>query len=149
MKEHLHLATAGGTSAGTSLSQLVNRLARTPLLAAGTTQTSFTNEIASDVITIVDEQMIQPVLEELLNTVISFARKGRIYVTAERYKDIIVLQVQEQNNYNGYALSTRIKALEPMARAIGGFISIKGEQQLKTTISLSFPDEKISAGFRC
>ena len=96
-----------------------------------------------------DENKIGPVIQELLSTIINNSRKGRIHIRAERFRDIIILEIEDQSNYNGYALDYSIRSIEPLARSVGGSISIKGQQQLETTISFSFPDRPETTGYHC
>lgn len=141
MRQPQQAGNAGGIAAGTSLSSLVNRLSTSSLQEAYKTKTAFSNDIPNDFFTAAEEEKISPVIEELLTSVIGSARNGRIHITAERFRDIIVLEIEERNNYNGYALAYLIHSLEPLARTIGGYISMKGQQQLQATISFSFPDQ--------
>jgi hypothetical protein len=110
---------------------------------------SVKNEIPADIFLISEENKIGPVVQELLATIINNSRKGRIHIRADRFRDIIILEVEDQSNYNGYALDYSIRSIEPLARSIGGTISIKGQHQLETTISFSFPDRPGATGYAC
>lgn len=149
MRQQIHAGTAGSHTTGTSLSSLINRLATPCLSVATRSKTVLRNEIPTDFLTSAEEGRIGPIIQELLNRVVGTAQNGRIHVSAERYRDIIVLEIQERNNYNGYALAYSIHSLEPLARTAGGYIHIKDEQRLEATISFSFPDQSIATGYEC
>ncbi len=133
-----------------SLNSLVNQLLRHQLSETmRSSDSSIKNEIPADIFIISEERKVAPVIQELLATIINNSRKGRIHIRADRFRDIIILEVEDQSNYNGYALDYSIRSIEPLARSIGGTISIKGQQQLETTISFSFPDRPESTGYAC
>ena len=124
---------------GTPLRNLVNQLISDSLASAVEQKTLIVNEVSDSMYIDGEITSLGPVIGELLAAVISNSKKGRIHIHAERYSDMIILEIQDRNNYNGYALAYSLKSIEPMAAMVGGFITIKGQQQLETTISLSFP----------
>ena len=133
-----------------SLKSLINHLLWHPLSdVMRRSDSSVMNEIPGEISMITNETKISPVIRELLSTIISNSRKGRIHIRAERFRDIIILEIEDQSSYNGYALDYSIRSIEPLARGVGGTISIKGQQQLETTISFSFPDKPDTTGYDC
>ena len=140
MRQHLLKNPAPAKIAGASLQTLVNSLTETLVQPGDKNRTIVINEITSDIAVLADVTSISSVLEEVLAAVISNARNGRIHISAERFRDIVSIEIEERNTNNGYALAYSIKALEPIARLVGGYISIKGQHQLTTTISFSFPN---------
>lgn len=79
-------------------------------------------------------------LEEVLQAVISNARRGDIRISLRRDRQHLVLQITDRNNYNGYALSCRIGALIPDAILLGGNLDIRNPRQLEATVSFHLPD---------
>ena len=140
MKNQPNTGWAGVFNTKTSLQLLVNRLVSNSLGAIVRSKSIVVNEVPGEFLITAGEHKLTPVISELLTTVITNARNGRIYINAERFRDIISLQIQDRNNYNGYALAFSIKTIEPQASMMGGCIDIKAAQQLVTTISFSFPD---------
>ena len=140
MKNQLNSGWAGVFNTKTSLQLLVNRLVSNSLAGIVRSKSIVVNEVLPEFFITADENKVTPVISELLTTVVANARNGRIYITAERFRDIIILQIQDRNNYNGYALACSIKAIEPQAAMMGGCINIKSAQQLVATISFSFPN---------
>jgi len=135
---------------GTSLQSLINHVLRHSLSdLLRSSDSSVMNEIPEKVYLSVDEGKVQPIITELLTTILTNARKGRIHIRADRFRDIIILEIQDESNYNGYALENSIVSLEPLARMIGGYISIKGKHQLETTISFGFPNHSIHNDYTC
>jgi hypothetical protein len=122
-----------------SLKQMVNTFVNSSLPAARQNKSNVVNEVGQEFLLGSDCSKISGILSELLNTVVINSRNGEIHITADRYHDIVTLEIQERNNYNGYALAYSIGSLEPDAVKIGGHISIKGSQQRITTVSFSFP----------
>jgi hypothetical protein len=135
---------------GTSLQSLINHLLRHSLSdLLRSSDSSVMNEIPAELNLAVDENKVTAVIAELLSIVLSNARRGRIHIRADRFRDIIILEILDRSNYNGYALENSIMSIEPLARMIGGYISIKGKQQLETTISFSFPNLPDNTGYDC
>ena len=89
------------------------------------------------------------VIDELLRTVVTNARNTRISITAEKFIDIVTLSFEDCNNYNGYALSFSLIAIEQQARFVGGNITINGAQKRVATVSFSFPDSHARTQYTC
>ncbi|MEO6610895.1 MAG: hypothetical protein ABIT05_11145 [Chitinophagaceae bacterium] len=135
-------ATAAGvTDTAISLKQLVTNLVNHSQLAALNHQSNLVNEVEQDLVLGTDSPRIMSIMSDLLHTVVSNSKNGEIHISADRYNGVVILQIQERNNYNGYALAYSIGSIEPDAIKIGGHISIKGPQQKITTISFSFPTQ--------
>lgn len=150
MRQPLQTMYADASIPGTSLRSLINHLLRHSLNdMLRSSDSSVMNEIPAELYLAIDENKVTAVIKELLATVLANARKGRIRIRAERFRDIIILEIQDKSNYNGYALDCSISAMEPLARMIGGHISIKGKQQLETSISFSFPNQAGSLSYDC
>ena len=125
---------------GTSLQTFIDHLLYHPLAESlHRSDSHVVNEIPAELSLCKGEAMIFPVIKELLAAVLLNARRGDITVRAERFRDIMILEIEDCNNYNGYALDYSLRSLESSARLAGGHISAKGQQQLVSTISFSFP----------
>jgi hypothetical protein len=103
------------------------------------------NEVPSELKMLADQSKVFPVIDELLTTVVANARDTCIHITAEKFIDIVTLNFEDRNNYNGYALSFSLMSVGQHARCVGGDINIKGAQKRVATVSFSFPD---SAGMK-
>lgn len=125
---------------GISLRFLINRLMNDSLLSAVQSKSSMVNEISPELQMIADEKKIAPVISKLLTTVLANSRNGKIHITAGRFRDVVILEIQDRNNYNGYALAYSILSMQSQATMIGGYITMEGQQQLVTTISFGFPN---------
>jgi hypothetical protein len=135
---------------GSSLQSMINHLLRHSLNdMLRNSDSSVKNEIPAELSILAEENKLSPVIREVLATVIGNAKKGRIHIRAERFRDIVILEIQDRSNYNGYALDYSIQALEPLARTVGGYLSINGQNQLDTTISFSFPNQAGIAAYDC
>jgi hypothetical protein len=126
---------------GTSLQSFIDQLLY-QLLAESIRKSDsrVVNEISSEISLMTDESKVFPVIKELLTAVLLNARKGNITLRAERFRDIMIFQIEDRNNYNGYALDYSLLSLEALARVAGGHLSASGQQQLVATISFSFPN---------
>ena len=140
MNNQLNTGWAGVFNTKTSLQLLVNRLVSNLLADIVRSKSFIVNEVSPEFLITADKSKVTSVISELLTTVVANSRNGHIYITAEKFGDIVIFQIQDRNNYNGYALAGSIKSIEPMALMIGGNINIKGQQHLVATISFSFPD---------
>jgi hypothetical protein len=129
----------GVSDAGTSLQQLVAKLVNDSLPTAFHNKTNIVNEVEQEVVIENNSEKVITVMKDLLQTVVQNSNNGDIHIYAECFRDIIILQIQERNNYNGYALSFSIGAMEPDAINAGGHISIDGPGKRVATISFSFP----------
>ncbi len=139
MKSHLNAVVPGVFNNGLSLQQLVNRLVSSSQEMALLNNVVVTNEVPEDFIITADENKVVPVIDELLTAVVSNGKNSRVYISADRYRDIVILNIQDRNNNNGYALTFSIMSVEPQASAAGGSITIDGKQKKVATISFSFP----------
>jgi hypothetical protein len=150
MIEPLHpgFATSKAISDVTSLKSLINQLLRHTLNdVMRESNSSVMNEIPEELYIIADGRKIAPIIQKLLTAVIINARKGRIRIRAEKLVDVITLEIQDQSSYNGYALEFSVRQIEPLARMTGGYINIKGNQQLEFTVSFSFPDTEVTNSY--
>lgn len=132
-------STGAVTDTAISLKQLVTKLVHSSLPVAHQHHSNLVNEVGQELLLGSDSPKIRSILRDLLNTVVANSSNGEIHISADRYSDVVILQIQERNNNNGYALAYSIGSIEPDAMQIGGHISIKGPQQKITTISFSFP----------
>lgn len=149
MRSHLLKNSAQTAIAGASLQSLVNEIIEGIQQPSMKSRNIVINEITSDITLLADQKSIASVLEQIFSTVIGNALNGRIHINAERFREIVTIEIEERNTNNGYALAYSIKALEPIARLAGGYISIKGQQKLTTTISFSFPNQPRNFVYDC
>jgi hypothetical protein len=133
--------TTGVSANAISLKQLVTNLVNSSRTAALYNHSSLVNEVEQELVLGTESPRIMSIMSDLLHTVVSNSKNGEIHISADRYNGVVVLQIQERNNYNGYALAYSIGSIEPDALKIGGHISIKGPQQKVTTIFFSFPTQ--------
>ena len=131
---------SGGSDTGTSLQKLVNNLIGRVHDTALLNKTHVVNQVSRDIFMIADESIIVPVMEKLLTTVVTNSRNSSIHISADRFRDIVTLNIQDQNNNNGYALDFSIMSMEPQAAEVGGSLCIEGKQKKIATISFSFPN---------
>ena len=132
----------GGYSTAPSLQHLVNSIVDNYRPAADRNNTQVLNDVKQEIAFGNVMQKAIELMNDLLATVVVNSRNGEIHITAEKFKDVVIVEIQERNNYNGYALSSSINSIAPEAAALGGYISIKGPQQKVTTISFSFPNNQ-------
>jgi len=135
-------------SSGISLQQLINQLLGNSMATAFRNKSLVINEVTNDVMLAKEKITIAPVIRDLLATVIANSSNGQIYISAERFRDIITVQVQERSNNNGYALASSLRIVEAAATLIGGNLTINGAQQRVVTISLSFSNTE-SLNYDC
>ena len=137
--------TTGSVSESlSSLQQLVSNLVNSFLSTASQNNTQLVNEVRKEIALGATPIKAIEVIRELLETVIANSSNGEIHITAERLGSTILLQIQERNNNNGYALAYSIGTIEPTALSAGGHISINGPQKRVATISFSFPDQLVA-----
>lgn len=134
---------SGYSIAPVSLKSFVDNLVCSSQHIIHKTQTVVVNEITTDFLIVAEACKAMPVITELFATVIANTRNGEIFINAQRYADLITIEIQDRNNYNGYALTSRLQWIEPQVRKMDGIITIDGQHKLVTTISFSFPIELI------
>lgn len=132
-----------------SLQLLLNKLLSNLPETIALNKIVIANGISSEFKTLADQNQVVPVIDELLTTVITNARNTCISITAEKFIDMVTLSFEDCNNYNGYALSFSLMALERQARFIGGDITIQGAQKRVATVSFSFPDTAARKQYTC
>lgn len=128
-----------------SLQQLVSNLVSGFLPAATHHHTQLVNEVRQEIALGAQNQSALAVISDLLNTVVANSCNGEIHISADRYRDVLILNIEERNNYNGYALAYSVGAIEPAAASAGGHISVSGPQKKIITITFSFPDSSQAA----
>ncbi len=131
--------TSATPSSRKPLQYLVNKLAEQNLAAAEKAGSRIISQIDTAIQVDTRDIRLVTLIGELLETVVNHSRNGDIHITADRYLDVVILSIQERNNYNGYALSYSIQSYQPEVSVLGGHISINGAQQRVATISFSFP----------
>ncbi len=139
MKNQLSAVVPGVFTNGLSLQQLVNRFVSSSQEMANRNNVIVVNELPGDLIITADENKVVPVIVELLTAVVLNGKNTNIHVSADRYRDIVILNIQDRNNNNGYALAFSIMSVEQQAAATGGSLTIDGKQKKVATISFSFP----------
>ena len=107
-------------------------------------KTSVKNKVDSEFFMINDAVTITPVIDQVLNTILLNARDTSINITAERFAGIIILNFEDPNNYNGYALQFSLLSVGQSARHVGGDINIYGAKQREAVVSFSFPDTQLN-----
>jgi hypothetical protein len=127
-------------STAISLQQLVSDLVENSLPAASHNNTLVLNEVRQGIALGSSTQRAVDVMNELLFTIVVNSRNGDIHITADRYQDVVTLEIQERNNYNGYALAYSVSSMETDAARLGGHITIKDSSKKIATILFSFPD---------
>jgi len=140
MSYPLNPATAGIFSIGTSLNLLVNHLVSNSQGEAFRNKVTVVNEVPHDIQMMADKAALIPIIEELLTTVVANGRNSRIHISAERYGDVVILNIQDRNSYNGYAMSFSVMSIEPQVNEVGGSLKIDGKQSRVATVSFSFPN---------
>ena len=134
---------------GISLQLLVNRLVSSLPDAIAYNKISIVNDVPRNLQMVADENKLTPVICELLTTVVANARNSQIHISAERYRDILTLNIQDRNNNNGYALDFSIMSIQPQVTEVGGSLSIQGKQQRVATVSFSFPNHAEIPEYSC
>lgn len=136
--KNLNATNAGVFRSGTCLQILINELVCITQNIVNQNMLSVVNEI-SNKFWFTDDEKITPVINDLLNAVIINGRNSAIHVSADKYGDTVMLQIQDRNNNNGYALDFSIMSINPQVSAVGGSLSFDGKQKKIATVSFSFP----------
>ena len=139
MKNHEINVLANTHGTGISLRKLISSLVSSSSKSAAVNKVFILNEVSAEFLIPTEQVKVISVIKELLAAMASNGRNTCISVTAERFTDTIILNFEDQNNYNGYALSFSLMAIEQHARFAGGDISIDGAQKKVATVSFSFP----------
>jgi len=134
---------------GISLQRLINQLLGQSMTTAFHNKSLVINEISKSIELSKDRALVAPVIRDLLKTVIANAFNGDICISAERFRDTIILNIQDRNNNNGYALAYSVRGMEAEAARVGASIDIDGEQKRVITISLSFSNSSGTACYDC
>lgn len=137
----LQQATAikGNTPSSISLQIIINNLVKHSMPVAQHHNTQVVNGVHQGLVLASLPDKVLPVMKHLLHTIISNSSNGDIHITAGKFSDVVILEIQERNNNNGYALAYSIGSIESDATSLGGHITINGPRQKVVTISFSFP----------
>jgi hypothetical protein len=123
-----------------SLQLLLNDIVRNLPETINQNKVFVENEVSCDLKILADQCKVVSVINELLTTVLANARNTSILLTAEKTTGVVTLNIEDNNNFNGYALSFSLMLIGQHARFAGGDVSIRGAQQRVATVSFSFPD---------
>lgn len=140
IKNSLNEDIAGMPCTSISLQLLIHKLVGNLTSDLLQNKIVIVNEISPELKMLADLSHVVPVINEILTTVVANGRNTCILITAEKITDIVTLNIQDRNNFNGYALSFSLMSIGRDARFIGGDISIDGAQKRVATVSFSFPD---------
>ncbi len=98
------------------------------------------NSVSPDLAIYLQQNKVAAVIYDMMAIIISNARNTTICISADRFRDIIIVNVEDHNNYNGYALSFSLMTIEADATKAGGSLCIHDAQKKVTTVSFSFPN---------
>lgn len=140
LMNNYHQSKSPALSFRISLQILLDKLCESLQAQALRNKSTIVSDVPGAINVIIKNQKIIPIITELLDAVVVNSRNSQIHITAERFRDIIILQIQDRNNYNGYALGFSVHSLGQEAADAGGYIQFKDQQQKIATISLSFPN---------
>jgi len=121
-----------------SLQTLINKSLICSSNAARKNKTVVINSVQPGIYINPASHRVIPVITELLEAVVVNAKNSEICITAERFREVVILQVQDMHNNNGYALGFSLQAIEKEAMDAGAFIQFKDQQHRIATVSLSF-----------
>lgn len=138
---NLYSASVPVAEQALSLSTLLRSIMTDALPAATGKNTRIVNDVEKDLLLGKGADKLRQVLSDLLQAVIRNSHEGDVHISAERFRDMVMLHIEERNNYNGYALSFSVGSLEPDAAKIGGHISMEGTHKREAHISFSFPGQ--------
>lgn len=124
---------------GIRLQQLIDGLVGNSLSIALSHGSIVRNEVGRGVILRKRHAAFEKLLQEVLEAVIDSSRRGRIHITVSSHHRNHVLKITEKNNYNGFALSYRIRTLAAEAAEMGSRLDIRTPRELVTTVVISFP----------
>ena len=127
-----------------SLQQLFHVIVSNALPEANKHNTRIVNEVNEEMKLDASLDKVAEILNKLLNVIVSNSKDGDIHISVDRYSGVVTVQIEERNNYNGYALASSINSLVPDAIEIGGYISIKDPRQKIATVSFSFPQKLVA-----
>jgi hypothetical protein len=141
MQSHLNGLAESGYSA-IPLQLVVNDLVKIYIPFATCKKSHIINDIDHRLTFSAENKHVIEVLDEILETVVQNSKNGEIHISADKFRDVTIVKIEERNNNNGYALSYSIGAIQPSAFIVGGHIDISGSQNRITTISFCFPNQQ-------
>lgn len=136
-----YYASSTGTVPALPLNTLVHSIVDEVLPVAITHHTRIVNEVKKELLLGTGATELQQVLHDLLLAVIRNSKEGDIHISADYFRDMVLIHIDEKNNYNGYALSFSVGSLEADAARLGGHISMEGARSREAHISFTFPGQ--------
>lgn len=124
---------------GVSLQQIINGLVSNSLSTALQSGSKVFNEVDKGIVLSRFDRRFGLLIGAVLEAVILNSRKGDIHIRCMKAGDQYVLQIEERNNYNGYALSFSIGALVPEVNEAGGQLELISPRQRVATVLVSMP----------
>jgi hypothetical protein len=106
------------------------------------------NAVTADYMITLQQNKEAAVIYDMMAAMVANARNTTIRITAERFRDIMIVSAEDRNNFNGYALSFSLMPVQAEASMAGGVLSLRDVQKKVATVSFSFPDRQAGTAVR-
>lgn len=128
-----------------TLKKLTGGLITSFLPAATRNRSFFVNNIPDQLTIAHNREWIASVISGLLKAVVNHARETCIQLSARKYGENIVLEIQESGCISTYAMACGLQDVQSMAEKIGGNLNISIRKPTCTMIAFSFPSLQVAA----
>lgn len=128
-----------------NLKKLTGGLISSFLPVASRNRSFFVNNIPDQLEVEHNKEWITSVINGLLKAVVNHARETCIQLSARKYGETVVLEIQESGCISTYAMACGLQDVQSMAEKIGGSLSISIRKPTSTMIAFSFPSLPIAA----
>jgi hypothetical protein len=107
---------------------------------AASNRSVFVNEIPTRLPLSADKQMLTSVLNGLFSAVITNATDSCIKLSAKRFGNSVLLQVEKSSGLKNSSFENEVRKLQPLAAKMRGSVEVTRHRKKLTTITFGFPN---------
>jgi hypothetical protein len=141
------IKTAGPEQARTTvaLHELVNQVMISLLPCTARQKSLIVNDVHREMLVRTDKDVLASVLDCLLSNTIIHTKNNCIHISAKLFGSITLVHVKNNGSHYDDAIAYSLKQIEPMAKKLGGCVSITNNKLNGTTLAFSFNNNRLAA----
>jgi hypothetical protein len=128
-----------------TLRNMASCLANSFMPVAQRNKSYFVNDIPDELYIDTDPELVSSVLSGLLSAVVRNAKESCIRLSAKIYNNVILVHVQDYNNFNYSPVENGLQQLQSIAEKMGGNVSVTSQRHNVATFAFSFPNLPMAA----
>lgn len=120
------------------LHQLVDQVAQSLRLRIIEQKSFMINDLNPEMRVTTDENMLTHVLNNLLDTLITYTQNNCICISSKVFGNIVLLHIKDSSDLREEDFAGCLLVMEPLAEKLGGCITLNNHCSIGTTVAFSF-----------